>query len=112
MKCPICNNHELVTQSLEDSFGFAPDLFCPEVTKVEFKTLNHYREFTSRGEIRVIVLPYRIVTKNNRSTVGLLKKYKTGERKNYFKTILNVPTIHLDTAPKLKERIKLLLTLS
>ena len=89
MKCPICDKYELISQSLEDSQGKEPDLFCHE-----------------------IVLPYRILTltKDNVSKVSIKSQYKNGE--HYFKTLLTVPTLHPDSQSTLLNRIKLLLLLS
>lgn len=111
MKCPVCHKQELVSQSLEDSFG-SPDLFCPEVVIMPGgKCLNHYREFSSvKNQVRIIVLPYRIITQDGESKVSLHSRYKTGG--HYFKTILQVPAIHPDSQEKLLNRIKLLLLLS
>lgn len=108
MKCPMCGNHELVAQSLEDVFGGVPDTFCPEVIKISGKLFNHYR--TSPYRTRMIVLPYRILTQNGKSKVSIQSKYKSG--KEYFKTLFTVPELHPDTEQKLKDRIKLLLLLS
>lgn len=113
MKCPICNKHELVTQSLEDSFGHAPDVFCPEIiTMPGGKILNHYRELRSHKQVRMIVPPYRIITENNLSKVSFQSRYETGERRYYFKTLLKLPIIHPDSQERLLERIKLLMLLS
>ncbi len=113
MKCPICNNHELVEQSLEDSGGRPPDRFCPEVVKMPGgKLFNHYREVVSLGRVRIIVPPYRIITEDGQSLISIQSRYKTGEKKHYFKFILEVPELHTDTEEKLRERIKLLLLLS
>ena len=113
MKCPVCLKHELVEQSLEDSFGRAPDLFCPEViTLPGGKVLNHYRDFQWMKQTRIIVPPYRIVTEKGQSKVSIQSRYKTGERSYFFKTLLKLPVIHPDSQEKLLERIKLLLLLS
>jgi hypothetical protein len=111
MKCPLCNNHNLVAQSLEDICGALPDIFCPEVVKMPGgKVLNHYRANSVFPKIRMIVLPYRVLTERGISTVSILSKYKSG--KHFFKTLFKVPEIHPDTEDKLRERIKLLLLLS
>src|SRR5271170_1072715 len=113
MKCPICNKHELVAQSLEDSFGKQPDLYCPEVVTIPGgKILNHYREFQQYKQVRMIVPPYRIISGNNLSKISIQSRYATGEKAFYFKTILKLPLIHPDSQEKLLERIKLLLLLS
>lgn len=108
MKCPICQNHEIVAQSLEDIYNDKPDTFCPEVVKIAGKLYNHYRE--NQYRTRIIVPPYRILTNNGKSKVSIQAKYKSG--KGYFKALFTVPEIHPDTEDKLKERIKLLLLLS
>ena len=113
MKCPVCKKHELVAQSLEDSNGFTPEVFCPEVVNVPgYRLMNHYREYPSQKKTRMIALPYRIITEDGKSKIGLLSKRKSGEKKPYFKTILTVPALHPDTPERLAERIKLLLLLS
>lgn len=111
MKCPICNQEELVAQSLEDCFGSAPDIFCPRTIKIpNGRLLNHYREIHDKqGNIimtRIIVLPYRIVIKDKDSQVSVLSRRRGGDA--FFKTILKVPAIHPDLEDKLKSRIKLL----
>lgn len=111
MKCPVCGKYELVTQSLEDSFGHRPDLFCPEtITLPGGKILNHYRHFQHLKQTRIIVPPYRIITHDNESEIGLQSRYKSG--KYFFKTLLRLPVIHADSADKLLQRIKLLMLLS
>lgn len=111
MKCPLCNNHELVTQSLEDSYGRIPDIFCPEVVRLpDGKIVNHYREYPIVGKIRMIAWPYRIINWKGQSQVSKDHRYKSG--KHYFKTILKCPELHPDAEDKLKDRIKLLVLLS
>lgn len=111
MKCPICHNHELVTQSLEDSYGRLPDIFCPEVLKLpDGKIVNHYREYPIIGKIRMFAWPYRIINWRGESQISKDHQYKSG--KHYFKTVLKTPALHADTEEKLRERIKLLLILS
>lgn len=111
MKCPICLKHELVTQSLEDSYGRIPDVFCPEVVKLpDGKIVNHYREYPIIGKTRMIAMPYRVINWKGESQISQDHKYKSG--KHYFKTILKIPELHPDTEEKLKNRIKLLLILS
>ena len=113
MKCPVCNKHELVIQSLEDSFGRAPDRFCPEIiTMPGGKILNHYREFQGAKQIRMIVPPYRIITESGHSKVSIQSRYKTGNQEYYFKTLLKIPALHPDSQEKLLDRIKLLMLLS
>ncbi len=112
MKCPLCNKHELVDQSLEDCGGRNPDRFCPEVVNIGGKLFNHYREVPSLGRTRIIIPPYRIITEDGVSLISIQSRYKTGEKKHYFKFILEVPELHLDTAEKLRDRVKLLLLLS
>lgn len=113
MKCPVCQKHELLTQSLEDSFGNIPDLFCPEIeTMPGGKILNHYREFRQHKQIRMIIPPYRIITQNEESKVSIQSRYKTGQKGYYFKTLLKLPVIHPDSQDNLLKRIKLLLLLS
>ena len=111
MKCPLCNNHELVTQSLEDSYGRIPDIFCPEVVRLpDGKIVNHYREYPVIGKVRMVAWPYRIINWKGQSQVSKDHRYKSG--KHYFKTILKCPELHPDIEDKLKERIKLLVLLS
>lgn len=117
MKCPICQKHELVKQSLEDCGGEFPDIFCPEVVDIgNGKKLNHYRQFAIMDRTRIIILPFRIITDCSfddgtfRSNVGFLSKYKSG--KPYFKTLMKLPEIHPDTEEKLLNRIKTLLLFS
>lgn len=112
MKCPICQEHELVAQSLEDCWGKLPDIFCPKTIKLpEGKIVNHYREYPVAGDkVRIFAWPYRIITWKGQSQISQDWAYKSGKR--YFKTILRVPTIHVDTEEKLIERIKLLILLS
>jgi len=113
MKCPICKKHELVAQSLEDSYGRLPDLFCPEIiTLPGGKILNHYRDFQGLKQTRMIVPPYRVITEGNESKVSLQSRYKTGGQGYYFKTLLKLPVIHPDSQEKLLDRIKLLMLLS
>jgi hypothetical protein len=112
MKCPICQDHELVTQSLEDCYGRVPDVFCPKTVKLpDGKIVNHYREYPVVGDkVRMIVWPYRIVTWKGQSQISQDHKYKSG--KHIFKTILKIPAVHPDVEEKLKARIKLLILLS
>jgi hypothetical protein len=111
MKCPICQKHELVAQSLEDSYGCIPDIFCPEVVRLpDGKIINHYREFSIIGKIRMIAWPYRVINWKGQSQISQNHKYKSG--KSFFKTILKTPLLHPDTDDRLRERIKLLLLLS
>lgn|SRR5574337_1017242 len=111
MKCPICQNHELVAQSLEDIYGGQPDIFCPAIVKLpDGKVLNHYRENPYYHKVRMIAMPYRVMTHMGKSKVSVLSQYKSG--KYYFKTILNIPELHSDTEDKLRDRIKLLVLLS
>lgn len=113
MKCPVCKKQELVAQSLEDSFGYAPDLFCPEtVTLPGGKILNHYRDFSRLKQIRIIVPPYRILTENNKSKISIQSRYKTGSQGYFFKTLLELPVVHPDSQERLIDRIKLLLLMS
>jgi hypothetical protein len=114
MKCPVCNEYELVSQSLEDCFGRDPDIFCPKIIKMPGgKIFNHYRENHHNGQIRLIrifAMPYRIITKYGKSQISMMSKYKSGNA--YFKTVLNIPSIHTDLEEKMLERIKLLVLLS
>lgn len=111
MKCPICQKHELVEQSLEDSYGRIPDIFCPEVVRLpDGKIVNHYREYPVIGKVRMIAWPYRIINWKGQSQVSKDHRYKSG--KHYFKTIIKLPELHPDLEDKLKERIKLLVLLS
>lgn len=115
MKCPICQQYELVKQSLEDCGGDFPDTFCPEVVQIGNKQFNHYRQFSIMSRTRIIVLPYRILTDVDyqgvaRTSVGVLREYKTG--KPYFKTLLKLPELHPDTEVNLINRIKTLLLFS
>ena len=114
MKCPLCQKHELVTQSLEDSYGRFPDKFCPEVVKLpEGRLLNHYREYYINGltKIRMIAFPYRIINWKGESQISRDHTYKKSG-KHVFKTLLKIPEIHPDLEDKLKDRIKLLLLFS
>lgn len=112
MKCPLCQKHELVAQSLEDCYGQLPDLFCPEIVKLpDGKIMNHYREFQVVGKVRMIAFPYRIINWKGRTQISRDNRYKSG--KHFFKTILkDIPEMHPDLEDKLKERIKLLVLLS
>lgn len=113
MICPVCEKHELVLQSLEDSFGNMPDLFCPEtVTLPGGKILNHYRNFQRIKQIRIIIPPYKITSENGYSKISVQRQYTTGNKKYFFKMLLKVPTIHPDSEEMLIKRIKLLLILS
>lgn len=113
MKCPICQEHDLVTQSLEDCYGSKPDIFCPKVIKLpEGKLVNHYREYPVVGDkVRIFVWPYRIITWKGESQVSVDTK-RQKSNKHFFKTIMKVPALHVDTEDKLRNRIKLLLLLS
>jgi hypothetical protein len=112
MKCPICQDSELVTQSLEDCYGRTPDVFCPKVIKLpEGKIVNHYREYPVVGDkVRIFVWPYRLITHKGQTQISLDCQYKSG--KHYFKTILKTPALHPDEEDKLRDRIKLLILLS
>lgn len=112
MKCPICQNYELVAQSLEDCYGRVPDVFCPEIVKLpDGKVVNHYREYPVIGRVRMIAFPFRVINWKGKSQISRIHKYKSG--KHYFKTILkDLPELHTDTEERLRERIKLLLLLS
>lgn len=115
MKCPVCQKQELVKQSLEDCGYEIPDVFCPTVVDIgNGKVVNHYREFKTIDRVRIVLLPYRIMTEHRygktTSNVGVLSKYKSG--KSYFKTLLKLPEIHVDTEEKLMTRIKTLLLFS
>lgn len=113
MKCPICGEEELVTQSLEDCFGRKPDVFCPKVIRLpDGKLMNHYREYPVVGDkVRIFVWPYRLITHNGQTQVSIDSQYKKN-KKHYFKTIMRVPALHVDTEEKLLNRIKLLVLLS
>jgi hypothetical protein len=113
MKCPICNEEELVTQSLEDCYGRIPDNFCPKVIRLpDGKVVNHYREYPVLGDkVRIIVWPFRIITWKGESQVSMDSQYKKS-KKHFFKTILKIPQLHVDAEDKLRDRIKLLLLLS
>ncbi len=113
MKCPICEEHELVTQSLEDCYGRVPDVFCPKIIKLpDGKIVNHYREYPVVGDkTRIFVWPFRIITWNGESQVSMDTQYKKS-KKHYFKTIMRIPALHTDPEDKLRDRIKLLLLLS
>lgn len=111
MKCPICQKHELVAQSLEDCYGKVPDLFCPEVVRLpDGKILNHYREYPIVNKVRIIVWPYRVINWKGESQISKDHRYKSG--KHFFKTVLKIPQIHADLEDKLRDRIKLLLLFS
>jgi hypothetical protein len=113
MKCPICEEHELVTQSLEDCYGRKPDIFCPKVLKLpDGKIVNHYREYPVAGDkTRIFVWPFRVITWKGESQVSMDTTYKKSG-KHYFKTVMRIPTLHVDPEDKLRDRIKLLLLLS
>jgi hypothetical protein len=115
MKCPICTEHELVTQSLEDTHGQTPDIFCPQIVKLPSgKIYNHYRvNHNNTGQpliTRIIALPYRIITKHDKSQISMLSKYRSGAP--YFKTMMTIPAVHADKEKRLLDRIKLLILLS
>lgn len=114
MKCPVCQNHELAKQSLEDTYGGDPDVFCPEVIKLPSgRVFNHFREHYKTGKLvvqRIFVLPYRIITKGDMSQISVLSQYRSGAP--YFKTMLKVPVIHADTEENIIKRVKLLLLFS
>lgn len=112
MKCPICQQHELVAQSLEDCYGQLPDIFCPEVVKLpDGKIVNHYREYPAIGKTRMIAFPFRIINWKGKSQISKTHRYKSG--KHVFKTVLkDIPELHPDTMERLRERVKLLLILS
>jgi|SRR5271166_6565812 len=113
MRCPVCKKHELVAQSLEDSYGYAPDLFCPDVVTLPGgKILNHYRDFQRLNQTRMIIPPYRIITEANESKISIQSRYKSGEKNYYFKTLLTLPIIHPDSQEALLKRVKLLILLS
>jgi hypothetical protein len=92
MKCPICQEHKLVTQSLEDCFGRKPDIFCPKVIRLpEGKLVNHYREYSVVGDkVRIFVWPYRIITWKGESQVSVDTK-RLKSNKHFFKTIMKAP---------------------
>lgn len=114
MKCPICKNHELATQSLEDTHGNDPDVFCPEIIKLPTgRIFNHYREHYKDGQLviqRIFAMPYRIITKRGESQISVLSKYRSGAP--YFKTMLKVPAVHADLEENIIKRVKLLLLFS
>lgn len=113
MKCPICQKHELVAQSLEDCYGRVPDLFCPEVVKLpDGKVVNHYREYPIVGKVRIVVFPYRIITWRGKSQISRDHTYKKSGKHIFKSLIKDIPEVHPDLEEKLKDRIKLLLLFS
>jgi hypothetical protein len=109
--CPLCGQ-PLVQES--DQSDFDGDYFCQTRAQVAgHSLLNHYRYSLNNENVTMIIPPYRILTDwKGESRIGIRARYKTGQQKYYFKTILTVPTIHPDTEEKLRNRIKTLLLFS
>ena len=121
MNCPLCGKL-LVKQSLQDSCGYEPAVYCEELVKIpgDPRHFNHYREEPAIGTITMYVPPFRILNENGETKIGKHAQYMKGRRlrvrsntkKFYYKTIIKCPTIHPDTEDKLRSRIKLLLVMS
>jgi len=116
--CPLCHQ-PLTKQSAQDIGGWEEDWYCEE--EIQFpndpRKFNHYREFTSLGYLDMYIAPYRIRSRDHDSKIGLHSQYKIrrggpGIDKFYFKTLIQCPKIHPDSADKLRNRIKLLLLIS
>lgn len=101
MNCPLCKKHLL-------EIGPEPyDYICQ--TRVNFRgsTISHYED---RNEgIHWTIPPYQIVTKNNKSSVWVLKEV---DGFTVWKIIFEGEIIHPDTPEKLQKRIKNLIILS
>src|SRR5665213_3312608 len=79
MKCPICKKHDLIAQSLEDSFGNVPDLYCPEtITMPGGKIMNHHRDFQRIRQVRMIILPYKVTSENDYSKISIQRHMQRG----------------------------------
>ena len=106
--CPLCNK-VLMDGSAE---GGAIS-YCPEVVILKGSRLrNHYIEDYDKNSIVYYLLPYRIITYNDQSSISTEARYKTGKKHWYFKTILKCPLIHPDTEERLRHRLKSLLIFS
>lgn len=122
MICPICLKQELVAQSLEDTHGSFPDIFCPTTISINQDSFhNHYRQFTALNETRIIILPYRIINVGiddqysfyeQYSKVSILSRYNSGRKRYYFKSLSKLPFIPPTNEEDLLFRIKTMLTFS
>lgn len=122
--CPVCG--QMLVRNTDDapsiSRGYVPYIYCKEVVRTQDgREYNHYLEDIENNQVVITLPPYRIINRiDNRrghsfdkvSQVGIRSRYKTGERKYYFKTILTVPELHPDTEESLRNRIKTLLVFS
>jgi len=119
-KCPLCDK-PLLRQSAQDAGGYEPDIYCSEeiILPEDNRAVSHYRESSMLEEsVTMFIPPYRIVTQNGMSKIGVRRRFKTrrGVVTNkgllFFKTLIKCPPIHPDTESKLRDRIKLLLIMS
>lgn len=118
-KCPLCGLN-LVKQRFKDAAGLEPEIYCP--TELELpedkRVVNHYTEVPANNQVIVHIHPYRIVTEDGQSSIGVRKRYKTkgGVKTDvgslYYKTVAKCAAIPPDVEDKLRERIKLLILLS
>ena|ERR1700722_15775217 len=111
--CPLCGE-TLVLQSPEDAQQDIQDLYCQRsvIFPLSGKRFSHYREGGGSDFITMYVPPYRIINTQGESRVGIHSRYKTGEKKHYFKTIVVCPTIPPTLEENMANRIKMVLVFS
>ena len=126
MKCPICQQECVTTESV----GRTPSVSvsCPiKIRTGEFYTVSHYRIYQTdswdMGKYyleRAIALPYKIESHHNANITPYSVIYVMGPNpkdsphaKNVkFNYALTTPLIHMDIEEKLRQRVKLILLLS
>jgi hypothetical protein len=111
--CPMCGL-TLVLESPEYSASELRDLFCqrPVYFADSKRTFSHYREERMSGRIIMYAPPYRVINTQGESRIGILSRYKTGDKKHYFKSITTCPTIPPVSEEKMANRIKMVLVFS
>ena len=111
--CPMCGL-TLVLESPEYSASYVRDLFCqrPVYFAESNRTFSHYREERMSSRVIMYVPPYRVINTQGESRIGILSRYKTGEKKYYFKNAITCPIIAPISEEKMANRIKMVLVFS
>lgn len=102
-------------QSKAEAHGTEPDWYCPTQVTAKGGKFFHYRESPDirlGEEVTMIVPPYRVVNHNGKAKIGLRSRYKTGNKRYYFKTILTTTALPPRPEDRMVSRIKTLLVMS
>jgi hypothetical protein len=116
--CPLCDR-ELIRESQIFSDSSIPALYCQTCIQFlpEGKLINHFRQsfFYQKNTnesllsyTTMIIPPYRIQNYGERSSVGIISRYKTGKRRFYFKHLLTCPSIDPTSEEKIIDKIKMI----